>query len=184
MLEGEGLSGLTMRRLADRLGVSTMALYNHVPNKQALCQGIAEALVSRARFETKDVDWRRRIMGCFRELRRICRAYPEAVGLLQSLAEPPQAVFLPMRITLGAIGEIGIAGDDALRAYYLLVNFTMGQTAYEAHGPFKGLEVPGETMVSDDVAPGTSHALGWDFDRAFEFGLETILAGLALRGAR
>jgi hypothetical protein len=81
------------------------------------------------------------------------------------MAEPPQAVFLPMQITLGALADIGIEGDDAMRAYYLLVNFTLGQTAYEVHGPFEGLEAPS--------------GAAWDFDRAFEFGLRTILAGLA-----
>ena len=172
ILEEEGLSSMTMRRLANRLRVSAMALYNHVANKKDLLRGVAEALLDQAAFSDIEDDWSDRIRGCFRELRRVCVAHPGAVRLLEALETPPAKVFRPMQITLSALRDVGISGDDALRAFYLLTNFTLGQASYEVRGPFKGLDPRGHVtgaIVADE---------DWDFDQAFEFGLTTILAGL------
>jgi AcrR family transcriptional regulator len=38
----EGLEALTMRRLGSELGVEAMSLYNHIPNKSALLDGMVE----------------------------------------------------------------------------------------------------------------------------------------------
>ena len=181
LLEEEGLGSLTMRRLADRLGVSAMALYNHVADKDDLLRGIAEALLHQAVFRGDKGDWRERITNCFRELRRVCVAHPEAVRLLETLEVPPANVFRPLQITLSALDDIGISGDDALRAFYLLTNFTLGQASYEARGPFKGLDPRGHIAVGEFARRAISADADWDFDQAFEFGLSTILAGLRLK---
>lgn len=179
LLADQGLSALTMRRTADRLGVSAMALYNHVPNKAGLLQGVAEALMDQATFIGDEVAWNDRIVSCFRELRRVCRTHPEAVRLLETMQSPPARVFRPIEITLGALQEIGLGGDDALRAFYLLTNFTLGQASYEARGPFEGLDPKRRISAGDSVPVATSAETDWDFDRAFEFGLATIMTGLA-----
>ena len=88
-----------------------------------------------------------------------------------------------MEITLEALKTIGLDGDDALRAFYLLVNFTIGQAFYEARGPSKGL-VP-RWIFADQRDESASGPARWDYDEAFEFGLTTILAGLSSpRGTR
>ena len=46
LLEGEGLEGLTMRRLADALQVQAPSLYWHFPSKQALLDDMADALLA------------------------------------------------------------------------------------------------------------------------------------------
>lgn len=183
MLEAEGLAALTMRRLADRLGVSAMALYNHVADKDDLLRGVAEAMVDQAGFAGDEPDWRDRIAACFRELRRVCRAHPEAVRLLETLESPPLKVFRPLEITLGALAEIGIEGEDALCAFYLLTNFTLGQASYEARGPFEGLDPRGRAATGDLARAEIPAGADWDFDRAYDFGLRTILVGLAANAA-
>lgn len=174
MLEKDGLGSMTMRRLADRLKVSPMALYNHVSNKEDLLQGVAETLLDHAEFSGAGSDWRDRIKICFRELRLLCRTHPEAVRLLETLEKPPSKVFRPIEITLGAVEEIGIRGENALRAFYLLMNFTLGQASYEARGPSKGLDPRAREEFSGTGRVETQ----WNFDHAFEFGLKTILSGL------
>lgn len=42
-----GLAGLTMKKVAERVGVTEPALYRHFPNKQALVVGIAERLAEK-----------------------------------------------------------------------------------------------------------------------------------------
>ncbi len=46
ILDAWGLGDLTMRRVADELGVKAGALYYHVPNKQSLLSGIADAILA------------------------------------------------------------------------------------------------------------------------------------------
>ncbi len=42
ILEAEGLEALTMRRLADELGIRAPSLYKHLPDKAALCSALVE----------------------------------------------------------------------------------------------------------------------------------------------
>jgi AcrR family transcriptional regulator len=44
LVDAEGLDALTMRRLAQDLGVEAMSLYHHVRNKEALLAGVVEVL--------------------------------------------------------------------------------------------------------------------------------------------
>src|SRR6516165_10640034 len=46
LIDAEGANALSMRRLAVRLGTSTMSTYHHIPDKQALRDAIAERLMA------------------------------------------------------------------------------------------------------------------------------------------
>jgi len=46
LIDEEGLAAVSMRKLAHRLGVDPMSLYNHVDGKDALLDGIAEVLLA------------------------------------------------------------------------------------------------------------------------------------------
>jgi TetR/AcrR family transcriptional regulator, tetracycline repressor protein len=184
LLDRDGFDALTMRGLAQHLGVSPMALYNHVSDKQDLLQGVARLLLDQASFTSDDPDWRERIRACFRELRNVGLAHPSAPRLLEVAGVAPLSVFRPMETTLAALAEIAMDRQDALRAYFLLTNFTLGQVSYEVRGPFKDLD-PREALRSQRLHDaGFAHVEraasfeNWDFDSAFEFGLSVILAGL------
>ena len=184
ILDREGVEAITMRRLAEKLGVSAMAIYNHVSSKHDLLQGIAEQLVNAVEFASDHPDWRERIRTCFRRLRKACLTHPGVIGLLETIGTAPPAVFRPMEITLAALAEAGVSPGDALRAYYVFMNFTMGQVSYEVRGPFRALD-PAKALDSRALGEADFAHIGralptgeWDFDAAFEFGLSTILAGL------
>jgi AcrR family transcriptional regulator len=173
-----------MRRLADHLRVTPMALYNHVRNKKDLLGGIAEHLTAQIDFDCDVPDWRDRIRTCFRRLREACLAHPSAIRLMESLEVAPPAVFRPMEITLAALDEVGVTGQDAVRTYFLLMNFTMGQISYEVRGPFDGLD-PAQALVGKRLEGAkfahiqrSVSSAEWDFERAFEFGLSVILVGV------
>lgn len=187
VLNRDGPEALTIRRLAEHLGVSPMALYNHVRNKQDLLQGLAKELLEGAKFSSDDPDWRERIKSCFRELRRICLVHPGITRLLETVDVAPSSSFGPMELTLAALGEIRMTPQDGLRSFFLLTNFTLGQVAYEIRGPFHDLD-PVEAARSGRLAgsgfENVERAAGpqvWDFDEAFEFGLSVIIAGLGKR---
>ena len=186
LLDREGVNALSMRALAQRLGVSTMALYNHVSGKQDLMAGIAQAVVDELHIPSEDNDWDERLRGIFRGLRKLCLANPRSIPLIES-AEVLPAIFRPMEATLAALQQTGTDLQEAMRAYFLLTNFTLGQVSYEIRGPFRGLD-PAEAVRRRTILPGdfplvvkAASAGNWDFDAAFEFGLETIIDGLTAR---
>jgi AcrR family transcriptional regulator len=57
----DGLSALSMRRLAEELGVSTMAAYRHVASKDTLVDDVLEAIVETISLETTESDWQKQI---------------------------------------------------------------------------------------------------------------------------
>ncbi len=189
LLDRDGPEALTIRRLAEHLGVSPMALYNHVRNKQDLLQGLAKQLVENAKFTSDNPDWQERIKSCFRQLRSICLVHPGITRLMETADVAPLSIFGPMELTLAALGEIGMTPQDSLRAYFLLTNFTLGQVAYEIRGPFHNLD-PVEALRSGrlegsgfEYVERAAAPQVWDFDEAFEFGLSVIITGLDKRQA-
>jgi AcrR family transcriptional regulator len=98
LLDRDRFEALTIRHLADHLGVSPMALHNHVSSKQDLLQGIAQHLLTQARFSSDHSNWRECIRVCFRELRRVCLAHPSAVHVMEAIEVAPLAIFRPLRV--------------------------------------------------------------------------------------
>jgi TetR/AcrR family transcriptional regulator, tetracycline repressor protein len=172
------------------LGVTPMALYNHVSSKRDLLRAVAGHGVGAAHFDGGHGDWRQQVRACFRTLRRHCLRHPGLARLLETVDVAPATIFVPMEVTLRALGLAGLNSRDALRTYFTLVSFTLHQAAYQTRGPVPGLE-PSERIRAERLAGRGYEAierldpiLDWDFDAAFEFGLSLILAGVeAVTGA-
>jgi TetR/AcrR family transcriptional regulator, tetracycline repressor protein len=187
LLDREGAERFSIRRLAEHLGVTPMAVYNHVSSKGDLFHGIADAVIEEIKYPSPAGDWRKVIRSCFRALRRACLAHPGAVPLIESAEVLPPAVFQPMETTLTALQAAGFSPGDALRAYFLLTTFTLGQISYQIKGWGGGVDVA-TAIKAGRIAPETFPAIGrgasltnWNFDKSFEFGLSIILAGLTRR---
>jgi hypothetical protein len=79
--------------------------------------------------------------------------------------------------------------QNALRAYFLLVNFTMGQVSYEVRGP-NALDARlalrrGAISVAELPLVARAMSTGaWDFDASFEFGLDVVISGLEYHSNR
>lgn len=184
VVDREGSDAISMRRLADALGVTPMALYNHVSSKRDLLRAVAEHVLGKVRFAGGHRDWRKQIEYCFRAFRAVCLRHPGMARLLEEADVAPAAAFRPMEITLRALGKAGFDNRDALRAYFTLVSFTLHQASYQSRGPFPDLE-PSEKIRAErlagrgyDAIERLSTTADWDFDAAFEFGLALILGGV------
>lgn len=184
LINEKGVDALTMRSLADSVGMTPMAFYNHFANKRELLAAIAEQVVGAARFESTHPNWRERVQHCFATLRKICLQHPGLPRLLETEGAAPASVFAPMEVTLRALNEAGLDDVDSLRTYFLLVNYTLGQAAYETKGPFPDLE-PSEKVRTERLAGRGYTATErlempttWDFDATFDFGLSLIIAGI------
>ena len=109
-----------------------MALYNHISSKRDLLRAAAEHILAEIRFDDGGPDWRRQVEACFRAIRRTCLRHPGTARLLEIEGVAPVAVFMPMQVTLDALTAAGMAPDNGLRAYFVLLSYTRGS------GPARG----------------------------------------------
>ncbi|MFF7734379.1 TetR/AcrR family transcriptional regulator C-terminal domain-containing protein [Streptomyces sp. NPDC007984] len=102
LVDREGLSALSMRRLGTELGVEAMALYRYAASKDSLLDGLVEALYleleERLADGDGDSDWRAGLHRIARETYAVCLTHPQAVPLIATrllavpLARRPAAV--------------------------------------------------------------------------------------------
>jgi TetR/AcrR family tetracycline transcriptional repressor len=183
LTDKKGADAVTMRGLADAVGVTPMALYNHFSSKRDLLSAIAESVIGAAQFDGRHTDWRDQVRHCFDVLRKLCLQHPGLPRLLEFEGAAPASVFAPMEITLRALHEAGLDDVDSLRTYFLLTSFTLAQTAYQTR-PIPDLE-PSEKIRTERIAGRGYKATErlelpatWDFDASFTFGISLILNGI------
>jgi AcrR family transcriptional regulator len=178
-----GADAVTMRGLADVVGVTPMALYNHFSSKRDLLSAIAENVISDAQFDGRHADWRDQVQHCFDALRKLCLQHPGLPRLLELEGAAPASVFAPMEVTVRALHEAGFGDADSVRTYFLLIGFTLAQAAYQTR-PISDLE-PSEKIRAERIAGRGYIATErlqlpapWDFDASFAFGISLILNGV------
>jgi TetR/AcrR family tetracycline transcriptional repressor len=121
IVDAEGLEALTMRRLADALGVEAMSLYYHVPNKDTLLDWTVERMRAEMRLpETAPDDWADALEAIFAEYRRVLVAHPNMLPLAARRTEHAGMSGLQYLV------DQGVPFDDAVELYQSLVAFTIG----------------------------------------------------------
>jgi TetR/AcrR family transcriptional regulator, tetracycline repressor protein len=183
-VDREGLEALTMRKLGAELGVEAMSLYNHVPNKSALLDGMVEVLLGELEIPAENHVWEERIREGYRAFRRLAHEHPNVFPLLVN--RPPETmdgVWLVEEF-LRTLEEAGFGLETALHAFRALSSYTFGYAMAEIRG--FALEPDGSRLgahrLSSEEFPRLSELRpqleNVDHDAEFEFGLDLILSGL------
>lgn len=121
IVDSEGLGALTMRRLADAVGVEAMSLYHHVPDKETLLDWTVDRMRAEMRIpETETDDWAAGLEAVFVEYRRVLTAHPNMLPLAARRTGRAGTSGLLYLI------DQGVAPDDAVELYQSLVAFTIG----------------------------------------------------------
>ena len=138
LLDAEGAEAVTMRRLASELGVSAMALYRHVGTKDDLLLALIDRLAARLVYPPRPPDPRDAILVLWQTL---YDGLAEHTWLPELLAR--RRLMAPS--VLGAIEEIhsalwdaGLSLGDAVRAYRLMWQFTLGALLVRAGAMLEG----------------------------------------------
>jgi TetR/AcrR family transcriptional regulator, tetracycline repressor protein len=196
LLNKAGLDALTMRRLADAMGVQAGALYRYFATKQELLTAMAERMLSDvgAPRGPVDGDWSERLAGLARAMRTALLAHRDGARVFAG-THSTGAHTLHFADTLtGVLREAGFDDADAARALMAVANFTVGHTLEEQAALEPGAEAPADPgRLVDAVAAGSYPHLtatlpvltSTDFTAHFEFGLRLLIEGLrALRQQR
>ncbi|AHY47082.1 Tetracyclin repressor, C-terminal all-alpha domain [Rubrobacter radiotolerans] len=183
-VDREGLEALSMRKLGAELGVEAMSLYNHIPNKNALLDGMVEYVLGEMTVTRTSDSWEDRIREGYRQFRGVAKRHPNVFPLL--VTRPPhfpEGVWLLERF-LNIMEEAGFPPKVALHSFRILTNYTFGYSMSEIRGfalePATGkhefrYRVPDEYP---SVQALREHLINVDHDREFEFGLDLIIEGM------
>jgi AcrR family transcriptional regulator len=186
-----GIAALTMRSLAQELGVKPMALYYHVANKAQILDGIVDLVFSEIELPHPDSDWRAEIIRRSDSARQVLRRHSWAIGLMESRKDPGPATLRHHDAVIGTLRAAGFTVEMTAHAYALLDSYVYGFALQEASLPFNGPDTApdiAEPMIRQFpvgeyphlVELATEHVLkpGYDFGDEFEFGLNMILDAL------
>ena len=189
-----GLASLTIRSLAQALGVKPMSVYHHVANKDEILDGIVDIVFGEIDLPAVGGEWRSELAGRARSARQVLRRHPWAISLLESRTSPGPATLAHHDAVLGTLRTAGFSPELTAHAYALLDAFVYGFAVQEAALPFEGPDSVGEVaepimeLMSSGQYPhmvemAQDHYLqpGYDFGDEFEFGLGLILDALAQR---
>lgn len=96
LADREGLPSVSLRRIAARLGVHVTSLYNHVPTKEAVLDGMVEFLIESAGLPAKVSGWEDWVRQFAAGLRRVAHLHPGAVTVLHHRpVQGPKAAKFP-----------------------------------------------------------------------------------------
>ena len=132
ILDRDGESGLSMRRLSEALNRDPTVLYRHVRDKGAVLDGVAEIVLSQLSVDSTDADWVTQLRLVAHDFRRLALAHPNVVPLLvtRPLATPmgqrPPGMLRPLEDVLTLLTAAGFAGVDALHIYRVLFGYLHG----------------------------------------------------------
>src|SRR6266851_8451730 len=136
LADAEGLDALTVRRLAQELGVTPMALYWHFRSKEELLSGLAKQIWGEIRT---DVDaaagWSRQLRSLLESLVQVLRAHPCAAQLLVAGGKQNDAALRATEVTLDVLRRGGFdpvhASEIARSALWTGMMLVMSEPGYE-----------------------------------------------------
>jgi TetR/AcrR family transcriptional regulator, tetracycline repressor protein len=166
LLDEVGFDRLTIRRLAEKLGVQGPALYWHFKNKQELIDQMAVVLLHDAyRSPDPGEDWAEWLTEGARRMRRALLSYRDGPRLLAGYrpSEPPSQ--LMSRPAFGYMVAAGFPPGDAIWALITVAQFAFGWSMDEQAAA--GRPPPPDPRMTAEAG--------------FEFGLSVIVEGLRTR---
>jgi TetR/AcrR family tetracycline transcriptional repressor len=186
-----GITALTMRRLADALGVLPNALYTYFPDKASILDAVLDDLIGDVERPDLNASSRRGLVSLMASYRSRLLTQP---GLIPLTVSRPQVGPKAIRLRedgLTLLKRGGLSDADAVRAYMALFAYTAGFVAFEAGRPAgeRDAEQRADSRRVHESLPAdefpTTRALAGRLakrpgDAEFTYGLERLLDGFGV----
>jgi AcrR family transcriptional regulator len=187
-----GLASLTIRSLAQELGVKPMSVYYHVPNKDEILDGIVDLVFAEIDLPAPGEDWRAGMHRRACSARKVLSRHPWSIALLQSRTAPGPATLRHHNAIIGTLRHGGFSVPLTAHAFALIDSYVLGFALSETALPISDPEAVPDIAAAmmSRFATGayphlvefaTEHVMrpGYDYGAEFEFGLDLILDSLA-----
>ncbi len=188
-----GVESLSMRRLAQELGVVPMALYKHVANKDEVLDGMVDVVVGEIDPPLEDADWKTVMRERILSARRALLRHPWASRVIESRTDPTPMVIGYMDSMIGILRDGGFSIDLTHHAMHAMGSRALGfsQELFDdsPEDPPQIQAIAMQQMAEQfpnisEMVEAISHdegsvvGLGCDDQFEFEFALDLMLDGL------
>lgn len=185
LLDSHGTTGLTMRLLAEALGVTATALYWHVRTKDDVLDLAVDHIFGEVMLPEATPDWRADVRLLIRGWRAAMLRHPWTPDLIGRPVPGPR-VLARTEFLQSALSRGGLADRDLAVTTRLLANYVIGAALTEA--TFRGTTGPRtrsearRQITANPAAYPTLNASGhldptrWNADDLFDRGLDALLA--------
>jgi len=183
LIDENGLSALSMRKLGSELGVEAMSLYHYVQNKDDLLDSVLDLLYAKVELPTHlpDDQWEQALRLGLNSFNAVLLRHPAAVELFTSRSVPSSESMQILHWAYQRFKLVGLAPAEAVHAFRFAVSFVMGHAASEL-----GLVRRLKDGESDRYVAANASGLGEFIEASnavssratFEGGLDAVIAGL------
>jgi len=189
LADERGLGPLSMRLLADALGVKAMSLYNHVAHKDDLIDGMVDIIAGRITLPVAGGDWKSAMRQRAVSAREVFLKHPWTPLLVVSRINIGPAMLRLIDATLGCLHAAGFSYEAADQAWNALDSHLYGFTLQELNFPLEpgryasaardflpmlpAVQYPHMRALTESVISGRHSGL-----HDFQFGLNLLLDGL------
>jgi AcrR family transcriptional regulator len=188
-----GIDALSMRRLAEELGVVPMALYKHVANKEELLDGMVDIVVAEIDPPVSDTDWKRAVRQRILSARRSLQRHPWAPAVIESRTTPSPAMLAYIDSMIGMFRAGGLSADLTHHALHTMASRLYGFTQ-EVFDDSPSIDPPTQATLIREMEGSYPYIAemiatvyhdqativggGCDDQFEFEFALDLLLDGL------
>ena len=184
IVDREGLKALSMRRLGAELGVDPMAVYYHIPNKQALLDAIVEAVMASIDLTADNPanSPEERILAAARGYRDALLGHANALPILLAHGPVTPGAMRPVEVLIGILRDAGLPPAEALAGMNLIAAAVRGAvgmgpvnepTHQELEAMWRALPASQFPRLAEAFASNRGSMEQW-----FEFGVRAIARGL------
>ncbi|WP_436522432.1 TetR/AcrR family transcriptional regulator [Actinoplanes sp. HUAS TT8] len=138
LVDERGLAAMSMRAVAERVGLTSMALYPYVGGKDALLDGLVDLLHLELGTsfgeDPAGIDWRKRLRALGRAVRALAHAHPSAFPLLLNRSAAGASASWMTAALRGILHDAGVPTAEAPRLARMICAFLLGYTTGEVTG--------------------------------------------------
>lgn len=192
MLDEEGLDALSMRRLAERLGIGTMTLYGYFRSKDDLLDAAVGAAAADFELDPPEGGVRERLRAYVHAVQTVLERHPSLPRLRTRQPIVQASAFRMTERGIGVLLDAGFGPEEAARIFRVLFVYKFGSALFgpvdlppEEHRRVRAAlallpedEFPNVTRAADGIAASVGGP------EQFDFGLELILDAVEARAAR
>ena len=191
LADAQNLEAVTMRAVAEALGVEAMSLYHHVPNKDAILDGMVDVVFAELEPPSPSEPWRAAMRRRALAMRAMLLRHRWALRILESRATPGFATLAHHDAVLGCLRAGGFSVVLTAHAYAVLDSYIFGFVHTELTLPFQSSDETQDVVSAmfEQLPAGAfphlveltmEHVLkpGYSYGNEFDYGLDLILDGL------
>jgi AcrR family transcriptional regulator len=190
LADARGAQELTMRKLAQELGVEAMSLYNHVANKDDLLDGMVDIVFGEIEAPAPGKDWKAELRRRAVSTRDALNRHRWAIGEMEGrTTHGPNNLRLHDAV-LGCLREAGFSVEMTVHAYSVqdayIYGFVLQQSDMASETP-EDFAAEAQRQMRDyaealadyphlvEVVGGHVAEAGYDYEAEFIFGLDVVL---------